>query len=107
MQALNPTPVAAQPAQGTVAATVRVPTASRSYDIVIGSGLLVADTFAGLPRASQALIVSNPTVHALHGAALHAAVAAHHRQVHTVLLPDGEQHKDMATLGRVFDHLLQ
>jgi 3-dehydroquinate synthase len=111
MQAPTPQALPDDPAQATrspsdVAATVRVPTASRAYDIVIGRGMLAPGAFEDLPRSSQALIVSNPTVHALHGAALQAAVSAHHARVHTVLLPDGEQHKDMATLGRVFDQLL-
>eukprot|EP01036_Dinobryon_divergens_P056441 gene56441-75367_t len=35
----------------------------RSYDIVVGAGLLnVVASFEGLPPANAALIVSNPTV---------------------------------------------
>ncbi len=93
------------PAQA-LSATVRVATPQQAYDIVIGERLLVPASFDGLPRATQALVVSNPTVHALHGAALQAALVPHHRRVHTVLLPDGEQHKDLATLNQVFDALL-
>ena len=41
------------------------------YDILIGTGLLQqASAWAGLPRAGHAVVVSNPTVQALHGAAL-------------------------------------
>ncbi|MCW5610400.1 MAG: 3-dehydroquinate synthase [Rubrivivax sp.] len=87
--------------------TVTVATPGQHYDILIGAGLL-ADPAAwrGLPRAAQAVIVSNPTVHALHGTALTAAIAPHYVDVSTVLLPDGEQHKDWASLELVFDHLL-
>lgn len=87
--------------------TVTVATPGHRYDILIGTGLLARPApWAGLPRAAQAVVVSNPTVHALHGAALAAAIAPHYGQVSTVLLPDGEQHKDWASLERVFDHLL-
>ncbi|HSQ71927.1 MAG TPA: 3-dehydroquinate synthase, partial [Rubrivivax sp.] len=62
--------------------------------------------WTGLPRAVQAVIVSNPTVDALHGDALQAAIAPHYGRISRVLLPDGEQHKDWTSLNLVFDHLL-
>ena len=77
------------------------------YDIRIGSGLIGAsESWTGLPRAADGVIVSNPTVWALHGPALAAAIAPHHRRVTHVLLPDGEQYKDWQSLQRVYDHLL-
>ena len=33
-------------------------------------------------------------------------LAAHHARVHTIALPDGEAHKDWATLNLIFDQLL-
>ncbi|HYF16593.1 MAG TPA: 3-dehydroquinate synthase family protein, partial [Ramlibacter sp.] len=79
----------------------------RSYPIVIGSGLLGDDaTWAGLPRAAAALIVTNETVAPLYLAALRAALSAQYRTVHEVVLPDGEAHKDWPTLNRIFDALL-
>ncbi len=87
--------------------TVPVATPGGRYDILIGTGLLADPaTWAGLPRAAQAVIVSNPTVDALHGAALRGALAPHYGQVSQVKLPDGEAHKDWSTLNRIFDHLL-
>jgi 3-dehydroquinate synthase len=84
-----------------------VATPSGCYDILIGAGLLQSPAaWAGLPRAAQAVIVSNPTVDALYGSALQQAVAPHYGQVSRVLLPDGEQHKDWASLNLIFDHLL-
>ena len=62
--------------------------------------------WTGLPRAAQAVIVTNPTVDALYGAALQQALAPHYGRVSRVLLPDGEQHKDWASLNLIFDHLL-
>ncbi len=87
--------------------TVRVPTASHAYDILIAPGLLNRDSaWSGLPQSRHAVIVSNPGVYALHGAALHRAIRQHHTQVSQVLLPDGEAHKTWPTLNLIFDHLL-
>lgn len=89
------------------AAIVPVATPGGRYEIRIGSGLLGdAASWAELPQAADAVIVSNPTVWALHGETLARAIAARHRRVTPLLLPDGEQHKDAASLQRVYDHLL-
>lgn len=87
---------------------VPVSLAERSYDILIGSGLLAADaTWGGLPSATQALIVTNETVGPLYAAALQAKLAARYREVHLLSLPDGESYKDWATMNLVFDALLE
>jgi 3-dehydroquinate synthase len=86
---------------------VRIALAERSYDILIGSGLLAQPaSWEGLPSAAAALVVSNTTVAPLYGAKLRAALAGRYRSVHEVVLPDGEDHKDWPTLNRVFDALL-
>jgi 3-dehydroquinate synthase len=88
-------------------ATVRIALGDRSYDIAIGSGLLDAtSTWAGLPRAAAALIVTNTTVAPLYAQRLQAALAGHYAAIHTVVLPDGEAHKTWETLNTVFDALL-
>ena len=90
---------------GTRKVTVNTP--GHHYDIVIGSGLLQdAAVWQGLPKAQRAVIVSNACVFELHGAALTASLQPHFRQVSTVLLPDGEQHKNWDSLKLIFDHLL-
>jgi 3-dehydroquinate synthase len=91
-------------------AVVRVPIElpQRGYEIQIGAGLLGdRRTFEGLPRAAHALIVTNPTVRALYAPALAASLAHHYGCVHVVELPDGEAHKDWASLNLVFDALLE
>ena len=86
---------------------VRVSTAKQGYDIHIGESLLHnAASWEGLPKARRAVIVSNPTVNALHGAALRQALAPHYRDISELLLPDGEQHKNWQSLNLIFDHLL-
>jgi 3-dehydroquinate synthase len=86
---------------------VQVAAGTSRYDILIQPGLLAQPAaWAGLPKASQAVIVSNPTVAPLYEAALRTALAPHYAQVSTVLLPDGEAHKSWDSLNLIFSHLL-
>lgn len=87
--------------------TVSIALAERSYPILIGPGLLDApSTWQGLPRSNAAMIVTNSTVAPLYAARLQTAIAKHHHVVHQVVLPDGEAHKDWASLNLIFDALL-
>jgi len=87
--------------------TVAISLDDRSYDIQIGQGLLGrAEPWVGLPKAQAALIVTNDTVAPLYEAQLRTALAPHYKQIHTVVLPDGEAHKDWQTLNLIFDALL-
>ena len=79
----------------------------RSYDIHIGQRLLDrSETWAGLPKAQTAMIVTNDNIAPLYEAALRAAISPLYKHVHTVVLPDGEAHKDWQTLNLIFDALL-
>lgn len=87
--------------------TVSIALGARSYPILIGTGLLGdASSYDAVPRGSMAMIVSNETVAPLYAAALAAALEERHRRVELVVLPDGEVHKDWATLNLIFDRLL-
>ena len=86
---------------------VKIDLAERSYAIAIGTGLLGDPAqWLGLPRAQQAVIVSNATVAPLYDEPLRAALAPHYAQVRSVVLPDGEAHKNWETLNLIFDALL-
>jgi 3-dehydroquinate synthase len=86
---------------------VQIHLGDRSYPIVIGTSLLsTPDSFAGLPRASQALIVSNTTVAPLYARALKAALQPHYATVNVLALPDGEEYKTWESLNKIFDVLL-
>jgi 3-dehydroquinate synthase len=90
-----------------LAAKVAVAAGDSRYDILIEPGLLAAPAaWSGLPRAAHAVIVSNPKVSALYEPLLRQALAAHFPRITSVHLPDGEAHKDWATLNLIFDHLL-
>jgi 3-dehydroquinate synthase len=80
----------------------------RSYPISLGTGLLADPaTWAGVPPAAQALIVTNTTVAPLYAASLQQALAGRHKAIHVVALPDGEEHKNWQTLNLIFDALLE
>ena len=86
---------------------VRIALAGCGYDILIGAGVLGrVDSYAGLPPASAAVIVTNSTVAPLLAERLSAALRSHYASVRVVELPDGEVHKDWPTLNRIFDALL-
>jgi 3-dehydroquinate synthase len=79
----------------------------RDYEIRIGSGLLDAPlTWQGLPKAAAAVIVSNDRVAPLYAQRLRERLLAVYPRVDLVVLPDGERHKDWASLNRICDHLL-
>jgi 3-dehydroquinate synthase len=95
------------PTASSAAALVPIDLGDRSYDILIGSGLLAdAQTWADLPAAASALIVTNTTVSPLYAAALRQVLSRQYKTVHIVELPDGEEHKDWPTLNLIFDALL-
>jgi len=91
----------------TTVTSVEIALGDRSYAISIGTGLIdQVATFAALPSASQALIVSNTAVAPLYAQRVCAAVGAHYPQVHVLVLPDGEAFKTWETLQLIFDALL-
>lgn len=87
---------------------VHIDLGERSYPIVISEGLLEQeDTWSALPKAATALIVTNDVVAPLYLNTLKQALSGQYSQVHEVVLPDGEAHKDWQTLNLIFDTLLQ
>lgn len=85
--------------------TLRVELGSRSYPILIGAGLLArADLLSQHVPGRDVLLVSNTTVAPLYAAALRQGLGD--RRVVEVTLPDGEEHKTLATISRVLDVLV-
>src|SRR5690606_28450156 len=78
----------------------------RSYPILIGSGLVADGSLVDAHvRARSALIVTNETIAPLYLATLERALGS--RRVAHVILPDGEQHKTLQSLSRIFDALIE
>ena len=84
---------------------VRVDLGARSYPILIGAGLLsVPGCLSPYAAGRQVLVVTNDRVAPLY--LQRAVVAFEGKEVATLVLPDGECHKTQATLGRIFDALI-
>ena len=80
----------------------------RSYDILIGSGLIGRPSaWSGLPKAASAVIVTNTAVAPLYAGRLRSALSALYAEVWVIELPDGEAHKDWETLNRILSFLLE
>jgi 3-dehydroquinate synthase len=90
------------------AAVVPVALGSRSYDVLIGPGLLpranslIATQFG----AARVAIVTDRNVAARHLAGIEAALQAEKRHLGTLILKPGEATKSLATLEEVSDFLL-
>ncbi len=77
----------------------------RSYPIFIGQNLLgKTELVEPYVKGSQVLIVSNETVAPLYLDKVKQAFAAY--EVKTVILPDGEQYKNLDELNSIYDALL-
>ncbi|MDG2088991.1 MAG: 3-dehydroquinate synthase [Arenicellaceae bacterium] len=77
----------------------------RSYPIYIGRGLLVSDDLLQKIVAGRSvIIVSSEVVAPLYMGALVAGLED--RVKATVLLPDGEEHKNLTILSSIFDQLV-
>ena len=83
--------------------TITVALGDRSYPIHIGPGLLDDSNLYG-DAARQILIVTNEIVAPLYLDRVVRALRG--RQVETLVLPDGERYKTLATFGTVLDRLI-
>ena len=85
--------------------TLRVELGERSYPIHIGAGLLSTPTLLkDSVEAEQVLVVSNETVAPLYLERVTDALQG--RKLHQAILPDGEQHKTLATFASLIDALI-
>jgi len=88
--------------------TLTVALAERSYPIHIGARLLErAAEFLPAIRSARAIIVSNPTVAAHHLSPLQQSLTRAEIRHDAVIVPDGEAHKDWATLYSIHTRLLE
>ena len=87
-------------------ASLTVDLGERSYPIHIGQGLLDDGQCIGERIPSrQVMIVTNDVVAPLYLERLQAALAG--LEVAAVILPDGEKYKNLETLDRIYDALLE
>src|SRR5687767_5167949 len=81
---------------------------SPPYDITVRPGLLAgaAELLRGLSKAKKAVVVTDSTVGPLHAAALQASLQAAGFEVVVATVSAGEEHKTLATVGRIYDQIL-
>jgi len=93
-------------ATGKLHNTLKVNLGDRSYPIYIGRGLLDAEAFFAPHIAGEmVLVVTNSTIAPLYLEAVTRACAAWRCQ--TLVLPDGEQYKNLEVLATIFDALIE
>ncbi|WP_413457964.1 bifunctional shikimate kinase/3-dehydroquinate synthase AroKB [Herbaspirillum huttiense] len=105
LRSMNPNTA---PAATTIASlTLNVDLGERSYPIHIGRGLL--DDASLLPqyvKGKRVAIVTNDKVGPLYLDKVAQALRAAGKQVTEIVLPDGEEEKNWASLMKIFDRLL-
>lgn len=81
----------------------------RSYNILIGSGLLdeAGRLIQELTGAHKALLVSNPRVFSLYGEQVVNSLTGQGMRVVTAQMPDGEQYKNIGEAMKIIDVAVQ
>lgn len=89
--------------------TVSVNLGQRSYPIELGEGLLssVGELMKARGIAGRVGIVSNPPVADLYGEAVRESLRGAGYETAMVLVPEGEAHKNTASLGLIYDALVE
>lgn len=89
--------------------TVRVNLDSRSYDILVGHGVLdgLGKAYAERGLGKKAAVVTNPTVAELYLAPVKASLERAGVDVVVVTVPDGEAYKTLETAGDIHGALIE
>ncbi len=91
--------------ESTVRARVEIALGARSYPILIGARLLEdAELIDAQVRARSVLIVTNETIAPVYLPTLVRSLGE--RRIAEIVLPDGEQHKTLATLSSILDAMM-
>jgi 3-dehydroquinate synthase len=81
-----------------------------AYDVTIGEGMLNhvggALHAAGIPPGTRVALVSNDVVAPLYAASVEGALRVAELRPFTCIIPDGEQHKTLATVAWLYDQFL-
>ncbi len=89
--------------------SLKVELGDRSYDILIGSGLL--DRTANLLReaipAKKYVIITNPTVDKLYGNKVKENLSNGGLTANLLTVPDGEEYKSLDSAGRLYQELTE
>lgn len=88
---------------------IRVELAERSYNIMIGNGILedTGSTIQKFEFSNKLALISNPTVYDLYGKTVSESLKASGHDLIEVLLPDGEEYKSLASTEKIYELLLK
>ena len=88
--------------------TLKVNLGERSYPIYVGSAILarVGEFLAQAGLRGKVAVVTNPTVAQLYLDPVHKALAKSGFDAIPILVPDGEEHKNVASLQIIYDRLI-
>lgn len=89
--------------------TVTVHLGDRSYPIHIGDGILagIGNLLQQLGLWGKIAVITNPTVAQLYLDTVYDALSRAGFAVSPVLIPDGEEHKQLTSLSDVYDRLIE
>ena len=81
--------------------TVKVDLKDRTYNIHIGNGLLnkTGDLISALPVRKNIAIITNTTIAPLYLDKVKTKLIKADFNVHKIILPDGEEHKNLKTIS--------
>jgi 3-dehydroquinate synthase len=87
---------------------IRVELGERSYDIAIGSDSLgeVGEHIKSFGLSPKIVLVSNPTVFLIYGERVSVSVKKAGFNPFTVIIPDGEEYKDLLWVQHIYNELL-
>lgn len=88
---------------------IRVELGERSYNIIIDSHILdgIGEELKGFEFSPPIAIISNPTVYGLYGERVHVSIKNAGFDTITVIIPDGEEYKDLLWAQHIYGELLK
>ena len=89
--------------------TLNVDLGDRAYPILIGQGLLasVADIVMERTRATSVALLTHPHLARRFAAPVLDGFARRSVRADTILVPPGERHKNLATMARIYDRMIE
>lgn len=104
----NKTAMSATSPSSIIGTILNVDLGERSYPIAIGTALLSdSDFLSSRIKGKKTVVVTNTVVAPLYLGTLEAALRSAGKEVVSVVLPDGEEKKNWASLMLIFDALLE
>ena len=88
---------------------IRVELGERSYNIMIGKGILkdIGRIIEKFEFSSKVALISNPTVYNLYGKTVSESLKNSGYDLMEVLLSDGEEYKSLASTEKIYESLLK